>query len=548
MVKVDCVNTGTTLEVLSGTSLKDIATKYKVTLGERPLCALVNNSLKELSYEVYNRRQVKFLDIHDEQGAFVYMRTLNFVLYKAVRELFPDCSLEILNSLNKRNYFEINGLSQELSKAEVVELLTAKMKQLIEANIPIKREKMRSDDAVKIFTSTNEMDRVKLIKTSHKLYTSVFTLDGDQNFYFGYTAPSTGYLTSFELYEYNNGFVLIGPQAPYAHIASSKIFKVFYEHMEWIDVLGVPYVGDLNESVRTGRISDLIKISEGLQEKKIASIADKIAERGHDCKIVLVAGPSSSGKTTFTHRVAIQLMVNGYKPFYIGMDDYFVERGKTPLDENGEPDFETINAIDLELFNSNLKDLIDGKEVVLPKFNFKTGSREWQPTASKISNEHIILIEGIHALNPALLNNIEDELKFKIFIAPLAQISLDSQNPIDVFDNRLIRRIVRDARTRGHDATRTLELWEKVRNGEDKYIFPYKDIADVQFNSALVYELSALKHLGIRALSGVKEDNEVYAEAVRLIKLFSFFEPINDREIPPTSILREFLGGSSFSY
>lgn len=548
MVKVDCVNTATTMEVLSGTSLQDIANKYDVACRERPLCALVNNTLKELSYQVYNRRQVKFLDIHDEQGAFVYMRTLNIILYRAVRELFPECSLEILNALNKRNYFEINGLPKDLDKVEVAKMLARKMQLLIDADIPLKREKLRSEDVIKMFTDSNEMDRVKLIETSHKLYTSVFTIENERNFYFGYVAPSTGYIDYFEIHGYRDGFVILGSHPSYIPIASSKIFTVFHEHMNWIEVLGVPYVGDLNESISNGRISDLIKISEGLQEKKIASIADKIAERGHDCKIVLVAGPSSSGKTTFTHRVAVQLMVNGYKPFYIGMDDYFVERNNTPLDENGEPDFESLGAIDLDLFNSNLKDLIDGKEVTLPKFNFKTGSREWQAKSSQISDDHIILIEGIHALNPALLKNIDDSIKFKIFIAPLAQLSLDSQNPIDVFDNRLIRRMVRDARTRGHDATRTLELWEKVRNGEDKNIFPYKDIADVQFNSALVYELAALKPLAIRALIGVKEDREEHAEALRLIKLLSFFEPVSDLEIPPTSILREFLGGSSFVY
>ncbi len=422
--------------------------------------------------------------------------------------------------------------------------------------MPFIHQRLLTEDAIKIFEKMNFKDKITLLKSRSDLYTSVYQLGGMHNYFYGNLLSSTGYADKFELQKCYKGIFLklpnygFGKASTPLKTSNSKLFKVFQEHVEWLEILGVPYVGDLNKNVIEKKSGDLIKVSEALHEKKIASIADEIAHKknGNTIKIILISGPSSSGKTTFCKRLSVQLQVLGFQPLQISLDDYFVNRAHTPKDEKGDYDFESIDAIDIRFFNEQLLQLINGKEVEIPVFDFIKGERTFIGKKLKMEERSIILVEGIHGLNPALTPMIDEKSKFKIFVSALTHLAIDAYNPIPSTDNRLIRRIVRDYRFRGYDALSTLQRWDSVRAGEEKYIFPYQENADIMFNSALPFELGVLKKFAEPLLNEVPETNVEYAEANRLLKFFSYFKNIEEHEIPPTSILLEFIGGSSFVY
>ena len=435
----------------------------------------------------------------------------------------------------------------------VVNRLRKRMKELIVEDLPFIREKVFTEKAIDEFNKAGLYEKALLFKTRKRIYTSIYKLNNDINYFFGYLVPSTGYLKLFDIVKYHEGILIRLPSKSNPDCLElvkkqHMLFTIFREHKTWIKILEVPYVGNLNDYILKNKITEFIQISEALHEKKIASIADSIYKERQDAKLILISGPSSSGKTTFSKRLSIQLRVLGIKTFQVSLDDFFLNREQTPKDENGEYDFETIDAIDIELFNRCLVDLMDGKPVHMPKFDFPKGEKVFSKEETYLDKNSIIIVEGIHGLNPNLTPQIKEKNKFKVFVSALTQISIDAQNPIPTTDNRLIRRIVRDYQFRGYSALDTIKRWPSVKKGEEKYIFPYQENADVMFNSALLYELAVLKSLAEPILYEVPENLEENAEAVRLLKFLSYFLPGKNIDIPPTSILREFLGGSSFRY
>lgn len=535
-----------------GVSLKEIADDQGITLKYPVLGALVNNKLRELNYRIFKPKTIQFIDYTHPSGSRMYHRSLAFILYKTIKDLYPQAKLRIEHSVSKGWYAEIDNLDDELSE-ELIAGIKARMKEIIQMDLPFEREEMPTEEAVELYGQHGHEEKQLLFKTRSKVYTSIYRMDGNVNYFYGYLVPSTAYINLFNVVKYYNGLLIQVPKRSNPEeledlIIQHKLFKIFREHKNWINILEVPYVGYLNMSINQKKTTELIKISEALHEKKIAHIADKITKQEHNVKLVLISGPSSSGKTTFSKRLSVQLQVLGLKPMQISLDNYFVDRQLTPRDENGDYDFECIEAIDVELFNEHLLQLLNGKEVEVPVFDFVEGKKTYNGTKLQMHKNTILVIEGIHGLNPKLTPIIPDELKFKIFVSALTQISIDAHNPIPSTDNRLIRRIVRDYRYRGYSALDTLRRWDSVRRGEEKNIFPYQENADVMFNSALLYELGVLKTTADPIIKAVTENQPEFAESVRLLKFLSFFQPISDREIPPTSILREFLGGSSFIY
>lgn len=545
-----------------GTSLFNIAEDLKPELNNDIIAALVNNKPKELSYQIFKPKTISFLDINSIIGYSIYMRSLIFLLYKATKDLYPNYSLKVAHSMPIGVYCELEGLKENLSN-EMIEAIRGRMQQLIDENLPFVREELLTSEAIKIFKDDGLNEKVELFKTRKVLYTSVYTLYGTPNYFYGYLLPSTKYIKDFRIEKYfGNGLIAKLPEflnnninseettndfLKEEHKGGSKLFKIFQEHKKWLKILNVSYVGQLNAAVLKNGAERLIKISEGLHERKIASIADEITER--KSKIVLISGPSSSGKTTFSKRLAIQLEVLGCETAEISLDCYFVDREKTPLDENGEYDFESIDAIDIDFFNKQLNTLISSdKEIELPMFDFKLGKRFFNGSKLKMSRNTILIVEGIHGLNPKLTASIKEDNMFKIFVSALTHIAIDPQNPIKSTHNRLIRRIVRDYNYRGYSAKETLKRWPSVRKGENENIFPYQENADIMFNSALLFELGVLKKYAEPLLREINENSETYAQAYDLQKFLSYFVNIEDKDIPPTSILREFLGNSSFIY
>ena len=519
-----------------------------------PFCgAYVNNKLKELSYKIFNPKQVNFINITHPDGMRMYFRSLSFVLQKAVKSLFPNAVLKIQHSVSKGYYCELENINRELD-IDTVLLIGNKMHEIVNNDIPFKRMILPTNEAIEIFRKNNFYEKAELFETRSKLYTSVYDLDGDCDYYFGYLVPSTGFLKVFDLVKYYSGMLLILPKRTNPNefeeiILQEQMFKIFQEHKQWVNILKIGSISHVNSMELSGKGGELIKISEALHEKKVVEIVEKIAESKNKIKLILISGPSSSGKTTFAKRLSVQLKVAGLLPVQISLDNYFVDREYTPKDENGEYDFEALEALDIKLFNSNLLDLMAGKEVNLPKFSFQDGKKYYNGDILEIGNEHVIVVEGIHALNPKLTDLIENSAKFKIYISALTQIGVDRHNRIPTTDNRLIRRIVRDFRYRNYSGLETISRWESVRRGEDKSIFPFQEEADMMFNSSLVYELGILKKYAEPILKVIPENKVEYAEALRLLKLLSYFVPIKEEEeIPPTSILREFLDGSSFKY
>ncbi len=552
VVKVICENNGVHLFVNMGVSLSEIAVMLALP-GENPfLAAYVNNTLKELHYKVYGPVSVRFIDITHYEGMRVYQRTLFFTVSKAVHDLFPGRRLRIKHSVSKGFYCEIDGMDN-VPQGEV-DRLKKRMDELIAQDIPIVRQKVLSQEAIELYESTGQDDKVALLRTRPRLYVSVYSLAGISGNFFGALAPSTRYLYLYDMRPYYNGLYLAVPRRSNpaeleSMVAQDKMFDIFKEYKEWVDVMGVSNIGSLNTRILDGHASELIKIAEAFHEKKLGSIADDIARanRERGARIVLISGPSSSGKTTFAKRLGIQMRILGLQPVLISLDDYFVERDKTPMDADGEYDYEALEALDLESFNADLRALLDGGSVDVPRYDFITGKRQYHDHPLHLNANSVLVIEGIHALNPRL-TQVEESNKFRIYISALTSVSMDDLSRIATTDNRLLRRIVRDYSARGADATATLRRWESVRRGEDKHIFPHQENADVMFNSSLFYEISVLRAYAEPMLHEVPDTVPEYGEAQRLLKFIDNFTLVAPGEIPPTSILREFIGGSSFTY
>ncbi|TCN70152.1 nucleoside kinase [Acetobacteroides hydrogenigenes] len=543
-------NIGAKALIEPGMSLLDIAKSHYVTLKHPVLGAFVNNKIKELSYRIYSPKTVRFIDITHQAGRRMYERSLFFVLNKAIKDVLPSKQLRIEHSISKGYYCEIEGM--EGVDLEIVMAILDRMKEIIDADLPFNRIKMLTEEAIPLFEAEGLNQKVKLLKTKPKLYTSVYQLDETIDYYYEELVPSTGFLTNFDLVKYFEGMLLMTPKKDNPEklediVLQNKMFDVFQEQKDWLKIIDAETIGDLNQTILEGNGGELIKVAEALHEKKVAQIADLIFNR-KEVHLALISGPSSSGKTTFSKRLAVQLRVLGLKPVTISMDNYFVDREHTPKDENGNYDFESIYAVDIKQFNTDLTALMNGDTVAIPSFNFETGQRIYKGHKLKIDNNSIIIVEGIHALNPMLTSMIDEKKKFKIYLSALTSISMDRHNHVPTTDNRLIRRIVRDARYRNYSAFETIKRWPSVRSGEEKNIFPYQEFADVMFNSALLYELAVLKQHAEPLLREVPPTTYEYAEAHRLLKFLSYFVPLLEEEIPPTSILREFLGGSSFSF
>ncbi len=549
---VYCENTKKEKKYTFGTTLADIIEDQKIDIGEDILGAMVNNTLKELDYMLYKPKTVRFIGYSHPDGQRMYVRSLSMVLFKAVVDLYPDYKLRIEHTVSKGLYCELEKLINEDTHDEVIEKLRNRMTEIIDLDLPFEREEIRTEVALRIFEEFGLEDKCTLMRTRRQFYSSVYKLDDVVNYFYGYLVPSAGYLKRFELVKYYKGMLLVMPKKENPNelediVIQNKLFDIFQEFNEWVEIIGVPNVGRLNEVTQSGNIGEIIKISEALQEKKLASVADMIHKR-EKVKVVFISGPSSSGKTTFAKRLAIQLSVIGFKPVVISMDNYFVNRELTPRDENGNYDFESPHALDIRLFNENVLELLKGNEIKLPRFSFSEGKRLYDGTTLRLLDNSIIIVEGIHGLNPETSAMIPEERKFKVYVSALTPLSIDSSNRIPTTDNRLIRRMVRDSRYRGYSALETLQRWPSVRRGEEEHIFPYQEEADVMFNTALLFELGVLKQWAEPLLREVPPNTPEYSEAKRLLKFLSYLVCINEKEIPPTSILREFLDGSSFDY
>ncbi|MCM1313629.1 MAG: nucleoside kinase [Roseburia sp.] len=516
----------------------------------RPLCALVNNRIEGLRFRLFGSKQIEFLDITSAAGRKIYARSLSFVLWKAVEDLYPGTVLMLEAPVSNGYYFTLSlGHPVTLENAAA---LKKRMKEIIDEGHEFHRIESPTDEAAALFRERGMINKARLFEGLGRLYTYYYKLCDTVDYYYGPLVPSTDYLDLFDLVKYYDGLLLRIPRFEDSNklgelVKQEKMLNVFREDHQLEQLLGVCTVGELNAATTCGASGDIIKIAEALQEKKICHISDRIASLP-DVKVILIAGPSSSGKTTFSKRLSIQLMASGLKPYPISLDDYFVNREDNPIDENGEYDYESIYALNLELFNKHLRMLLAGEEIELPRYDFAAGKSVMSGKHLKLSSNMILILEGIHALNPMLTKEIPDDRKFKIYVSALTTIKLDNHNYIPTTDNRLIRRIVRDFKYRGSSAADTIARWPSVRRGEDKWIFPYQENADVMFNSALLYELAVLKNQAIPVLESVNENQPEYAVANSLIQFLKYFRTIPDRELPPTSILREFLGGSSFKY
>ena len=551
---VICENAGRTIEVAMGTTLLEVERQLRLD-GPHPfLAAYVNNRIKELNYRIYKPVTVRFIDITSFEGIRVYQRTISFILQKAVRELFPDRTLYIRHSLGASGFYcEISGFGP--IPAEHLDAIKARMRGIIDRNLPIQGVKMLTDTARKIYEGFGMADKIALLDSRPRLYSKIYTIDSLPGYFYGALTPSTGYTPQFDLHSYYNGFFIAlplrtDPTRLHQSVHQEKMFDVFHQYQSWVEIMGVPTVGQLNSKVLAGDASELIKIAEAFHENKLAQVAGCVAEanRERGVRLVLISGPSSSGKTTFAKRLGVQLRVLGLNPVLISLDDYFVDREKTPRDENGEYDYEALEAIDLEQFNDHLKRLERGESVDIPRYDFISGTRQWHDNPLQLDERSVLIVEGIHGLNPALTPGVPESRKFKIYVSCFTSVALDNVSRIATSDNRLLRRLTRDYRTRGNDALSTLARWESVRRGEEKHIFPYQVNADVMFNSSLFYEISVLRRFAEPILREVPDTVPEYGEAKRMLKFLDNFIPISPEEIPPTSLLREFIGGSSFKY
>lgn len=552
-LKVYCKNIEEYIPFKGGDTLMDIYNTIADRIPEHPICAHVNNKTEDLQFPLFAPKQVEFLTRQSPSGHRVYVRSLCMMLYKSVVDLFPGVRLIIEHSISRGYYCRLTG--DITVNEDVVARLKARMTELVKRDIKFERKERLTSDVIKIFEKQGLDDKVKLLRSTHELYTVYYRLDNVCDSYYGNLAPSTGMLNIFDLQLYKDGFLLLGadssnPSMVASPIVQEKMYHAFTDYLAFNRVIGVDNVGELNEAVASKESAMLINVAEALHDKKIGRISDDISRRYAEggARIVLIAGPSSSGKTTFTKRLAIQLMTNLLEPKMISLDDYFVNREVTPRDIDGDYDYESLYALDLETFNSDLNALIAGEEVNLPTYNFELGHRVYKGKKLKLNSNSVLLIEGIHGLNPELTAHIDAKMKYLIYVSALTTLSIDDHNWVPTTDNRLLRRIIRDYKYRGVSATDTIKRWPSVRRGEEKWIFPFQENADAMFNSSLIFELGVMKEFADDILNGVPRDIREYAEAYRLRKLLSYFTPITDRLIPSTSLLREFLGGSSFHY
>lgn len=553
-IKIFCENTKEEREYPVGTDLHYIAGDLKININNGILGAYVNNKPREMDFCLISPANIKFFGLDCSDGQRVYNRTLMFVLYKAIYDLFGNkYKLTLCNSVASGYYCIIRKGHNTLS-LDSIDKIESRMHEIVEENLPIIRKEIPTDDAIELFEKQGLYAKTKLLRSRGLMYTSVYYLGDIVDYFYGYLAPSTEFIKVFDIFPYNNGVIISVPdpktdfKTVKPFVNQDKMMSNFAAYNRWQETFDFDNIGDLNDAIANGQIGNIIKIAEANQEVRIHYAADQIRKQSKKIKIILLAGPSSSGKTTSAQRLAIHLQVLGIRCVKLSLDDYFVDREVTPRDENGDYDFEALEAIDIKFFNKQLLELLDGKEIQIPKFDFKTGKRFFDGEKLSIDNNEMVVIEGIHGLNPQLTPYIDPKYIYKIYVSALTTISIDGHNIIPTTDNRLIRRIVRDSRFRGYSAADTISRWPKVRAGEDKHIFPYQENADFMFNSALLYELSVLKSYIIPLLEKVSQRDASYSEAQRLLKFISYFESVGTDEIPPTSLMREFLGGSSFKY
>jgi len=552
-VTIFCKNTQAYHIYPLGTSLIEIYNDLKIKLKYQVVAARVNYKVEDLSFLIYKPKDIEFIDMSTPSGMRVYVRTLSMVLAKALTELFPQAILRIEHPISKGYYCKLDNLNQPVT-AQIILQIKERVNSIISEGKTIYTEEKQTNEVKDLFANqVLQKDKIALFETLGNPYCRFFRIDDFIDYYNGVLLPSTDYLGLYDLIPYFDGFLMIIPNRENPVeleeiVFQPKIYDIYKEYVGWNKIMNLNNVGEFNVACRNNQSFNLIKVSEALHEKKVASIADMISQRAEKVRFVLVSGPSSSGKTTFSKRLSIQLMVSGLKPVVLSLDNYFVNRDETPLDENGEWDFEHLHALDLELFNQNLKQLLSGEEVDIPSFNFEDGKRYFKGDKLQMKEDTVLIMEGIHALNPDLIPDVPASTTFKIYVSALTTISIDNHNWIPTTDTRLLRRIIRDYRFRNYSARETIARWSSVRRGEEKWIFPYQENADVMFNSALLFELAVLKRHAEPILAEVPKYCDEYTETHRLIKFLNYFVPIHDREIPPTSLLREFVGGSSFRY
>ena len=559
MLQIRCKNNGMTKSFPEGCSLLDVYQAFAddIHLPYPVVSAKVNNAAQGLKFRLYQNRDVEFLDAREGSGHRCYVRSLCFVLYKATQDLFAGSKLFIEHTISRGYYCNFKKRSGDGLDEGDVERISRRMQEIVALDMPFRRNEATNEEAIRVFAERGFTDKVKLLETSGQLYSDYYTLGDTADYYYGPLVPSAGYLTVWALEPFHEGMLLRvpdwhDPSRLAEKVDMPKTYEMFAEKTRWDIIMRLSNAGDVNRAVMRGHASELIQVSEALQEKKIVQIAEEIDRRyrdpEHPIKIVLITGPSSSGKTTFCKRLSIQLLACGLRPLSISTDDYFVNRVDTPKLPNGDYDFDNIETVEYALLQDHLQRLMRGERVEVPEYNFTTGKREWNGKKLRLGSDSVLIIEGIHALNPLLTQSIDDTLKYKIYISALTSISLDDHNWIPVRDNRLLRRIIRDYNKGAFSARETIAQWKNVCEAEDKWIFPYQETADVMFNSALNIEFAVLRTHAEIILASVQKNCPEYAEAHRLLKFIHYFLPVSDKEIPPTSIMREFVGGSSFKY
>lgn len=550
VIQIRCKNNKKTLEVPIGSTLYDVYAAFNLNMNFGPISAKVNNKVEGLDFRVFHNKDVEFLDLYSASGMRTYIRSLFMVLCKAVHDIYPKSKVVIDIPVANGYYCNIN-IHREVTNSDI-ENIRQQMQTIINQALPIQRYEATTEEAINMFRKLGDEAKVKLLESTGSLYTTYYKLTDYVDYYYGAMLTNTSQIKLFGVEKFFDGLLLRVPSSENPAkldnlINQDKMFEVFRMHHRWQEILGVRTVGDFNEAVKQGFSNDLINVSEALQEKRISQIAETIANK-KDVKVVLIAGPSSSGKTTFCKRLSVQLLTCGIKPVQISLDDYFVNRVDTPKDESGDYDYESLYALNIPLLNEQFLTLFRGDEVQLPSYNFQTGKSEMKGKKLQLNSDNVLIVEGIHALNPMLTNDIADNKKFRIYASALTTILLDDHNYIPTTDNRLIRRIVRDHKYRGCSAQETIRRWPSVRAGEKKWIFPYQENADIMFNTAMLYEVAVLKAQAEAVLEQVPENCNEYAEAYRLRKFLGYFSSLPFRSLPPTSLLREFLGGSSFKY
>lgn len=550
VLQICCKNNKKTQDVAIGSTLSDVFKQFNLKMSYGPICARVNNRVVGMNYQLYHNKDVEFLDMHDASASRNYTRTLFFILCKAVHDLYPGSRVVIDIPVSNGYYINLH-IGREVTDEDATRI-RERMQQIIDAKIPIERFEVRTEEAIRMFEQKGDEAKVKLLRSVGSLYTVYHRIDDYVDYYYGALLTNTSDIYLFGLERYFEGLLLRipskhDPSRLGALVKQDKMFEVFLEQHRWQHILGVTTIGDFNEAVKAGHATNLINVSEALQEKKISQIADQITTHP-EVRVVLIAGPSSSGKTTFCKRLSIQLLANGIRPVQISLDDYFVDREKTPKDADGDWDYESIHALDINLINLQLNALFRGEEVELPKYDFLSGRSGMSGKRLRLADRQVLLVEGIHALNPELTAQIPKRQKFHVYISALTSILLDDHNYIPTTDNRLLRRIIRDHKYRGVSAQETIRRWPSVRAGETKWVFPFQENADVMFNTAMLYELAVIQEQAAPLLEQVPENCVEYSEAYRLRKFLSYITPIPSRALPPTSLVREFLGGSSFRY